>query len=346
MIGHLAAAVGAPCPTLVLDRRSLPATESALLDSLHQCRRWLIANNRGEVLKIALIQPSLHPMFDLDYHFVQVLPDSETFDLRGSCGHSILAAVLAASQCGLLSPLSPGRRVRVNVVNNGDNVACQVDHLNSTEAVFTAHFLQNPPVDLTRLLLTQQPITSLPAAGGHYDVSLVSAGNPYIFVSAASLGVHQPTALHAENPEFFALLQSIRQSAARSLGWNPNGSFPKAAAVLPVTDGEVAIRAISVPGWHPTLALTGAVALAAACAITGTVAQQAAGQIPAGRLQILTPGGRQSVTATLDQSDGFDRLCWVSVGQKSATYFGSHVIAPLVYARSLEDARCPLPLSH
>ncbi|QTR06025.1 hypothetical protein J7S33_06940 [Saccharothrix algeriensis] len=40
---------------------------------------------------------------------------------------------------------------------------------------------------------------------------------------------------------------------------------------MPDEGGAVAARAVSVPSWHPTLALTGAVCVAAAAAIPGTV---------------------------------------------------------------------------
>ncbi|GAA1332675.1 hypothetical protein GCM10009660_07490 [Catellatospora bangladeshensis] len=62
----------------------------------------------------------------------------------------------------------------------------------------------------------------------------------------------------------------MRVAGERLLGWPP-GVFPKIAALMPDEGGAVAARAVSVPSWHPTLALTGAVCVAAAAAIPGTV---------------------------------------------------------------------------
>ena len=91
-------------------------------------RRYLTEAGGSHVLKIALVRPSAHPLFDLDYRFVQALPDGpDRFDFRGSCGHSILSAVVSAERAGILPALTAGGRVRVNVLNNGDSVVCEME---------------------------------------------------------------------------------------------------------------------------------------------------------------------------------------------------------------------------
>jgi 2-methylaconitate cis-trans-isomerase PrpF len=125
---HLVRAEGAPCPTLVVGADRLPDGDEELLESLARIRDGLDTATRRAVLKNAVVRPSSHPLFDLDYYFVQSLPGGRNrFDTRGSCGHSILAAVEAAARDGMIPPLEPGRRVRVNVLNNGDQVVCEVD---------------------------------------------------------------------------------------------------------------------------------------------------------------------------------------------------------------------------
>src|SRR5690242_13370945 len=106
MIGHIAYAAGSPCPTLVLDARYLPRDDEPMLAALAEARRVLAAAGGGHVLKIALIEPSSHPLFDLDYRFVQALPDGlDRFDLLGSCGHSILSSITAAAHVGMVPRL-------------------------------------------------------------------------------------------------------------------------------------------------------------------------------------------------------------------------------------------------
>ncbi|KOG90796.1 hypothetical protein ADK38_06735, partial [Streptomyces varsoviensis] len=166
MIGHIVYAHGSPCPTLVLDARRLPRADAPLLDRLASARQWLDDAGAGHVLKIALVEPCEHPLFDLDYRFVQALPLGPTaFDLRGSCGHSILASIVACAESGSLPRLTPGMRVRVMVRNNGDHIVCEIAEAGRESALFDIHFVQPAPKPLSELLLTGAATTTLDVAG-------------------------------------------------------------------------------------------------------------------------------------------------------------------------------------
>ncbi|WP_425247615.1 PrpF domain-containing protein [Streptomyces sp. NEAU-NA10] len=346
MIGHLAYAAGSPCPTFVLDSARLPREDTALLGHLTEARRYLTSAGGAHVLKIALVEPSAHPMFDLDYRFVQALPGApDLFDLRGSCGHSVLAAVVAAARCGMLPRLVPGARVRVRVRNNGDSVVCEVDRVERDAVGFTVTFVQPRPVPFTDLLPTGQARTVLEANGQRVEVSLVSSANTYAFVDARSLRVSDQSALFAADGELLQRLEALRGAAARRLGWPTGGAFPKIAAVLPGEDGGVAARALTVPGWHPTIALTGAVCLGTAARIPGTVPWRITREAEAGDglLDITTPGGRAAVTAVVSlpgTDDGDGALLWSSVARKRVTFQGSFALAPLSHLQFEEVAQC------
>ncbi|MEU9524429.1 PrpF domain-containing protein [Streptomyces sp. NPDC048210] len=324
----LARAHGAPCPTAVLDGRTFPESEPQLLDALADLRAELSVQGAGDVLKNAIVRPSRHPLFDLDYRFVQSLPDShDSFDLRGSCGHSILAAVEAAARTGMIQPLVPGCRVRVNVLNNGDNVVCETEETSDGGTRFTAHFLCSPPLRMPELLMTGDPVTAVPFDGGIVPVSLVSMGNPYAFVDASHLGVSGPGALFADDPLLFNAMRRLRVAVCESLGWDTFGAFPKIAALLPQEGGGLYVRAVSVPSWHPTVALTGAICLGAAAGIEGTVPWSLSGRKAAqdtdALLPVRTPGGSVRVAAhSTYGSDGEHRLAWVSVAEKQVEYRG------------------------
>jgi len=343
MIGHLAYASGAPCPTLVLDARYLPREEGPLLAALTDTRRVLAAAGGEHVLKIALVEPSRHPLFDLDYRFVQALPGGpDEFDLLGSCGHSILSSITAASRTGLIARLGPGVRNRVNVLNNGDNLVCEVDEVNRDQVGFTVHFVRNPPTPVERLLLADEPYTVLDVDGAKVGVSLVSAGNPYVFVDGTAAGVYTKDELFAGDPALMDRLLRIRAAAAAHLGWPPESVFPKIAVVLPDELGRLAARAISVPSWHPTLALTGAACLGAATGIEGTIPWRAARDVGCGdgQVGITTPGGDTSVTAATVLRDGVRELAWISVSHKVVTFHGSFFIEPLARFQLKEIGQC------
>ncbi|WP_018683711.1 PrpF domain-containing protein [Actinokineospora enzanensis] len=317
MIAHIAEAVGAPTPTVVLDAETLPESEERLRPVLTEIRRELIARGQGQVLKFALVRPSEHPLFDLDYRFVQALPGGpDRFDFLGSCGHSILSSVLVAAEINWLPRLAPGSRVRVRVLNNGDHVVCEVDEARHGGGSFTVHFLQGPNAALSRLLVTGAAADSLPTPAGVTEVSIVDVGNPYVFVAATELGLRSREELFDAGEDVFARLAGIRAAAATHLGRPAGSVFPKIAAVGGYQPGRLAARAISVPHWHPTLALTGATCLAAAAAIPGTVPFRLLRR--GGDFAIDTPGGTTSVSASVDRST----LQWVSVRGKRAHLHG------------------------
>jgi 2-methylaconitate cis-trans-isomerase PrpF len=344
VIGHLAYASGSPCPTFVLDAKLLPRDEEALLSHLAEARRYLVSAGGSHVLKIALVEPSAHPMFDLDYRFVQALPGApDRFDLRGSCGHSVLSAVVAASRSGMLPRLVPGARIRVQVLNNGDSVVCEVDRVERDGAGFTVTFVQPSPVPFGDLLPAGRPRTTLEAAGERVEASLVNSANAYAFVDARTLGVPDQAALFAAGDELLARLEAIRGAAADCLGWSRNGAFPKIAAVLPAEDGGIAARAVTVPRWHPSIALTGVVCLGTAVRIPGTVPWSIARESGAGigPIDIATPGGRTAVTAVTTAAEGEDgALLWATVARKRVTFQGSFVLAPLSHLQFEEVAQC------
>ncbi|MCB5165699.1 hypothetical protein LG634_12740 [Streptomyces bambusae] len=343
MTGHLAHAAGSPCPTVVLDARTVAAAEDALLADLAAVRGRLADTGHAHVLKMALVRPAEHPMFDLDYRFAQALPGGhDRFDLRGSCGHSILAAVVAAARGGMLPPLAAGARIRVRVLNTADSVVCDVDDTGPDGARFTVSFVQTRPVPFTELLLAGEPRTKLTVGGVPHEVSLVSAGNPYVFTDARHLGIDTPDALFAAGDGLFEQLVAIRLAAAGRLGLPLTGAFPKVAALLPAHGGGLAARAVSVPAWHPTLALTGAICLGAAAAIPGTLPWELARESghTAGALALHTPGGRTAVTAAAGDSPHGPALTWASVADKHVSYHGTVQLTPPLRREPKEVAPC------
>ncbi|MGH3975125.1 MAG: PrpF domain-containing protein, partial [Pseudonocardiaceae bacterium] len=216
--------------------------------------------------------------------------------------------------------------------NNGDTVVCGVDAASADEAHFTVRFHRHQQPRLSDLLLFGEPVTDLDYPGGRVRISGVSIGNPYVFVDAADLGRPSPAELFADDQELFTTLGAVRRAAEQRLGW-PAGTFPKVAALLPDVNGTVAARAISVPSWHPTLALTGVTCLAVASVISGTVPSALCPE-EAGRLMIRTAKGRTSAQVKVTgKAPDPQRLDWVSVSGKVARFVAA-VDVPTF-------ARCP-----
>lgn len=346
MIGHVAFAQGSPCPTLVVDSDLLPADEEPLSAALLDLHFGLRAAGLGHVLKFALIRTSSHPAYDLDYRFVQCIPgEPPRFDFRGSCGHSILASVVVAQQMGLIHPLAPGGRIRTRVENTSDIVVCEVDQTQRRSSSFTVHFLQRGDVRPVDLLLTGEPVLDLTNRDQAYPVSIVAGSNPYVFVKAKSLGLDSREALFSAGEDVFDELSELRAATARLLGWPADGAFPKIAAVGGFNEGRLAARALSVPGWHPSLALTGLTCLGVAAHIPGSIVNQlaVAAQVNLERpVAIDTPAGeavvRVSISDVVDQ-----KLGWVSVGKKTAELFGPIELSCSAEISKEEKSWLPVP---
>ncbi|MEW2624778.1 PrpF domain-containing protein [Streptomyces sp. NPDC048106] len=321
MIAYIAKADGAPCPTLVLDAAELPSTEADLRPVLADLRGWLEENGNGDVLKIAIVAPSPHPLFDLDYRFVQCLPDRrDAFDFHGSCGHSILSCLVVAHARRWTPRPAPGDRVRLRILNNGDQIVCEVDESRRHGGSFTMYFVQPPGESVCRALMTGNPVDRLSTPSGSYEASLVSLGNPYVFVDAKELGIGSQRELFEAGDDIFDEMLRIRRSASALLGVPDTSVFPKIAVVGSYRPGRLSARAITVPRWHPTLALTGITCLATAATADGTVParlfEETGGRPP--QVEIETPGGLATATAKVEDSAQGRILQWVSVSRKEA----------------------------
>ncbi|MEV7502666.1 PrpF domain-containing protein [Streptomyces sp. NPDC093018] len=345
MIGYLAQAEGAPCPTLVLPTSGPLDGAPVPHATLAGVRAWLVRTGRAAVMKIAFVAPSRHPLADLDFRFVQCLPGGG-FDSTGNCGHSIACAALAAKEHRLTPP--PGEPVRVYVTNNGDHVLCEIGETARREAELSLHFVHTPAPLLSALLPTGNPVDKLAVGTRTLEASLVSAGNPYVFVDARDLGLTGRRALFTAGDDVLEELRAVRAAAAELLGRPPAGAFPKAAVVAAHGPGPLAVRALSVPAWHPTLALTGAVCLCVAVTLDGTLpARLAPGPADLGphgrRIEVASPGGPRSVTVATTDTPAGPALTRTSVHGKHARILTGPLHLPTALHETRKEADLCLP---
>ncbi|MFF0162278.1 PrpF domain-containing protein [Streptomyces sp. NPDC005263] len=292
MIADIVQAEGAPCPTLVVDSDRLPPGSLASSAELAALRTWLRESGLGRIHKVALYGRPVDAAFDLDYRFVQTLADGA--DFRAGCGHSLLAATVSA---GL-----PGR-VRVRAVTTGDPVVCEPE----PGGAYTVRLER--AADVSALLPTGRPVDRLCGL----PVSIVRYGNPYVFVEAGLLGLSSQEALFAARDDVLGRLLRVRTAAARLLGLPGHGALPKIAVVGSYAPGRLSVRAVTVAGWHPSLALTGSTCLAAATVVPGCVPWRLMAGVR-GRLTMRTPGGDAQASAAVRAG----RLLGVSVHGKRA----------------------------
>ncbi len=160
---------------------------------------------------------------------------------------------------------------------------------------------------------------------GRVEATLINAGMPTIFLEAASLGL-AGTELQGEvnnRPELLARVEAIRAQGALAMGLVASATeatarrphSPKLACVAPpsdymASDGkavaaasiDVLARIFSMGQLHHAMTGTGAVALAVAAVIPGTLVHRLAPS--SGSLRFGHPSGLQAVGAEATQRDG------------------------------------------
>ena len=162
---------------------------------------------------------------------------------------------------------------------------------------------------------------------GKVEATLINAGNPTVFVDASRLGL-KGTELQGDINGDKVLLQRVE--AVRALGavamgdaatpeeattrrpHTPKLSFVAKPAAYTASDGraveagsiDLLARIFSMGVLHHAMTGTGAVAIAAAAAIPGTIVHRVAPVGPDGRVRFGHPSGTLSVGAEAREQDG------------------------------------------
>lgn len=261
--------------------------------------------------KVCVIGPPSRPDADVDYTFGQVSVDSATVDYSANCGNMSSAIGPYAVDEGLVAlPAGPDALVRIHNTNTGKIIESRfamdgryaavdgelvLDGVSGSGAPVRLDFLAPGGAGTGKLLPTGQARDTLTIPGlGALEVSMVDAANPGVFVDAAALamsGTELPQDLE-KNAELLARLEVIRRHASVAMGIARDlahageiPSIPKVAMVAAPTpsvtlsgkrlareDIDILVRMISIGQPHRAVPLTGALCLASACRIPGSVA--------------------------------------------------------------------------
>lgn len=256
--------------------------------------------------KVAIIGPSTHPNADVDYLFVQVKVVERAVDTSPNCGNMLSAVAPFAIEQGLVRAQHERTTVRIHNVNTGKLVAATVQ---TPEGLVTydgdARIDGVPgraaPIRLTFLDAGGSKTGGLLPTGSVTDVvedirvTCIDAATPLVIVRAEDLGktgLELPHELDADR-SFMTRLEAVRRAAAMRMGLPSGLVVPKPVLIAPaLRGGTVGARYFMPHACHKAFAVTGAVALATACAIPGSVVQTIVGKMPAGAIKIEHPSGQ------------------------------------------------------
>lgn len=202
------------------------------------------------------------------------------------------------------------------------------------------------------LFPTGRPLDRLDIPGvGTLELTLINAGNPAVFVDAAALGLRGDELQQQVNADaaLLARCEAVRAHAAVAMGLASSAqeastkrpATPKLAFIAPprayiAADGkpvsvdsiDLNARILSMGRLHHAMTGTGAVALAAAAAVPGTVVRRCAQPDAAGRLRFGHPSGTMTVGAEAALLDGRWTVTRVSMSRSARRLMEGVVLVP------------------
>lgn len=276
---------------------------------------------------------------DVDFTFIGLNTENGEVDTAGAGGNMSSAVGPYAYNAGLLSPhvykKDDGEvTVRIRNVNTGKLIDSTFDVVGGQAAVVGDYAIDGVPgtgskIKLefkypygsrtSRVLPTRSAVDDI--AG--YKVTCVDGANPAVFVRAEDIGVDGTILPDDLNklPAKLALLESIRKTAAVRMGIASTSDFvprtiPKIGLVSPssthavlsgqtleTAEMDLVVRFVSDTQAHRAIPLTGALALALAARIPGTIVQQmlAPDAVMEGAITIGHASGRLQVNTIMDE---------------------------------------------
>lgn len=239
--------------------------------------------------KVAIIQRSMRPDADVDYLFAQVNVDRAVVDYGQNCGNILAAVGPFAIERWLVPLTAPVTQVRVHMVNTGQiavaEVRCsaegveyggeaRIDGVPGTASPIILNFLDIAGSTCGALLPTGNVIDRFDGV----DVTCIDNGMPVILLRASDLGIsgYETREQLDANNELKQRLESIRLQAGprMNLGDVAQRSVPKMTLIAEPRDGGAITSRTFIPHrCHASIGVFGAVSVASACLLQGSVAQ-------------------------------------------------------------------------
>jgi 2-methylaconitate cis-trans-isomerase PrpF len=269
--------------------------------------------------KVAIVSPSQEPGADVDYLFAQVKVHEARVDTRPNCGNMLSGVGPFAIEAGLVAARDPVTVVRIFNVNTRTHVEAivqtpggrvryegdtRIDGVPEPAAAVKLTFLDAMGAMTGKLLPTGRAVDVIDGV----EASCVDMAMPVVIMSAEALGkdgAEKPEELEADR-ELFARLAAIRIQAGRMMGLGDVTRMvvPKPVLVSrPCNGGSIASRYFTPLTCHRSHAATGALAVATAAVLPGSVASRyvAPPGFAEGTVVVEHPAGRIEVDLELDR---------------------------------------------
>lgn len=294
--------------------------------------------------KVAVINASAAPDADVDYLFLQVVPDEAIVTDAQTCGNLLAGVGPFSLERGIVPITGELTTVRIRIINPTVRYAearvrtpnGRVDY-HGDEVMAGTPFPAAPidiafPGDGRSIFPTGRLIDEF--AG--LKVTCVNAGMPVVLVKARDLGIEgTETASALEgNDRIRRTMEKLRLEAGRAMGIGDvtSTTVPKISILSDAHHGgDVSTRTFIPHRVHTSIGVLGAVSVAAGVCTSGTIADE--WSVSSGQVRIEHPTGSFPVTIELEDSGVatsvrrsavvrtarklFDGLVWPRGGQAS-----------------------------
>lgn len=316
--------------------------------------------------KLALVGPASHPDAHIDYTFGQVSLEKEVIDYKASCGNIAAAVGLYAVEEGYVRLAEPITSVCLYNTNTRRIIAVEIPVRNGQiqyngdfsiagvpgcSSKIMVNFLDSGGTFTGNTLPTGNPLDRIKLEDGRqFEVSIIDSANILVFVRAEDLGVKGTELCDAinGNTDLLNTLEQIRIEAGVRIGVLTDRAkvtpstyaLPKISIVafpqdyvtmdnVSVSNKEIDVvaRYISMGFLHRAFAVSGAIAIATAAQIQGTILNQIANSNKKG-VRIGHPTGVLYVEATIEQAEQDWKVTRAAVGRTARRLMDGYAYVP------------------
>jgi 2-methylaconitate cis-trans-isomerase PrpF/tripartite-type tricarboxylate transporter receptor subunit TctC len=266
--------------------------------------------------KVAIVSRSREAGCDVDYLFAQVGVGQQSVDTRPNCGNMLSGVGPFAIEQGLVEAAEGETTVRVFNVNTRSRIDvtvqtpgrrvqyegdARIDGVAGTAAPIQLNFLDAWGAVTGLVFPTGRRIDRIDGI----EVTCIDAAMPLMMIRACDLGLRgseSPIELDA-NTALLARIEALRRTAGEMMGLGDvsNSVIPKPVLVSPGdSDASITSRYFTPRRCHASHAATGAIGVATAFALPGTVASGSVASSGERTISVMHPQGRIDVAVELE----------------------------------------------
>lgn len=305
--------------------------------------------------KLGILGISENYDYDIYYTFGQVSIYENNIDFNVTCGNMASAVGLYAVQEGLVTVKEPYTKVRILNTNTNKIMEVevpvsqntpitegdyQIDGVSQNGAKINVSFLDPDGAFTGKLFPSGNLIdTMYTQSGKTFNVSILDTGNIVAFVHASAFNLIGPEGEDViNNEEILNEIEELRIAVGIKLGIfkteqsvNPQvDALPKIALVANPENDSVDIigRYISMGKLHKAFAVSGSIALAAACKIPNTIPNLLVNEPKNNMVVIGHPSGTIPVEIFIDKNESDYSVVKGSIGRTARRIMEGYALVP------------------